>query len=553
MVKNGFQKLLFSAMALLIILSCSAHSRQAAKQNSILPVKQWEHGWSRGAVFYEIFVRSFQDSDGDGIGDLNGLISKLDYLNDGKPETTQDLGVDAIWLMPVFASPSYHGYDTTDYRKINPQYGTNEDFQRLCQEAHKRNIKVIVDLVMNHSSSQHPWFKNSASSTSSEKREWYVWRKDNPGWTPPWGGGAPTWHPNNGSFYYGVFWSGMPDMNFTTPAVRKEFKDIAAFWLNQGLDGFRLDATRYLIETSGGAGQADTEQTHQYLKEFSAQIRNTKPQATLVGENWTETPIIAKYFGSTSNVQWGDELPMNFNFPISERILNSLKGGNAQTIAAKIREVRSLYPAGINDAPFLTNHDQIRIATQLQNRQPLLRSAASILLTLPGAPFLYYGEEVGMQNGPSQKDEDKRTPMPWDNLAGGGFTTAPSPWYSFAPGIESANVATQTQDQKSLLSHYRNLIGVRKTSDALTHGSIEVLSSSSSPSPFLAYLRLAPAQVVLVAHNVGDAFASAGPYTINAISAKRLFSDGVFTDPSGSSGQWNLSLPPHSSGIWEMK
>ncbi|HSE40947.1 MAG TPA: alpha-amylase family glycosyl hydrolase [Acidobacteriota bacterium] len=525
----------------------------AVKQNPVLPAKQWQHDWSRGAVFYEIFVRSFQDSDGDGIGDLNGLISKLDYLNDGKPETTQDLGVDAIWLMPVFASPSYHGYDTTDYRKINPQYGTNEDFQRLCQEAHKRNIKVIVDLVMNHSSSEHPWFQNSASSTSSEKRQWYVWRKDNPGWTPPWGGTAPTWHSSNGFFYYGVFWSGMPDMNFNTAAVRKEFKDIAAFWLNKGLDGFRLDATRYLIETGAGPAQADTEQTHQYLKELSAQVRDTKPQATLVGENWTETPIIAKYFGSTNTIQWGDELPMNFNFPMSERILNSLKGGNTQSIAAKILDVRSLYPSGVNDAPFLTNHDQIRIATQFQNRQPLLRSAASILLTLPGAPFLYYGEEVGIQNGPSQKDEDKRTPMPWDNLAGGGFTSASSPWYPFAPGRESANVATQTQNPKSLLSHYRNLIGIRKASDALMHGSIELLSSNSSPSPVLAYLRHSSSQLVLVVHNVGDTFASAGPFTINAISARRLFSDGVFTDPSGSSGQWNLSLPPHSTGIWEMK
>jgi glycosidase len=515
--------------------------------------KQWEHSWSRGAVFYEVFVRSFQDSNGDGIGDLNGLISKLDYLNDGKAETTQDLGVDALWLMPVFASPSYHGYDTTDYFTINPDYGTNADFERLCQEAHKRGIKIIVDLVMNHSSSKHPWFLNSSSSPSADKRTWYVWRPDNPDWFQPWGGTGPTWHPSNGSFYYGVFWSGMPDMNFRNTGVRKEFKDIAAFWLKKGLDGYRLDATRYLIENGPGLGQSDTNETHQYLKELSTHVRETKPQATLVGENWTETPIIARYFGSTETVQWGDELPMNFNFPLSERILDGVKNVKAESIAAKILEVQTLYPAGVNDAPFLTNHDQIRFATQFQNRQPLLRSAVSVLLTLPGAPFLYYGEEVGIQNGPTQRDEDKRTPMPWDSLPGGGFTTAISPWHPFAPGRDAANVASQTSDPNSLLSHYRNLIRVRKTSTALTHGSIEMLSAHTSPTPVLVYLRRSADQLVLVAHNLSDAFATAGPYPISAISAKRLYVNGVFTDPSGSSGQWNISLPPRSTGMWEMK
>jgi glycosidase len=345
----------------------------------------------------------------------------------------------------------------------------------------------------------------------------------------------------------------MPDMNFRAAEVRKEFKDIAGFWLKKGLDGYRLDATRYLIETGGGMGQADTPETHQYLKEVSSYVREVKPQATLVGENWTETPIIAKYFGSTQSVQGGDELPMNFNFPLSDRILNGLKNGKADAIAAKISEIQSLYPPGVNDAPFLTNHDQIRIATQLQNRLPLLRSAASILLTLPGAPFLYYGEEVGIQNGPTHMDEDKRTPMPWDDLPGGGFTTAASPWYPFAPGRQTANVNSQINDPASIFSLYRDLIRVRKLSSALTNGNIELLSSHSSSSPELVFLRRSADQLVLVAHNVSGSFISAGPYRIDAISAKRLFSNGVFTDPSGTSARWSLSLPPHSTGIWEMK
>jgi alpha-amylase len=544
-------KLQILALSLLLFFSCSAHSRQS-NPAVIDEVTQWKHEWSRGAVFYELFVRSFQDSNGDGIGDLNGLISRLDYLNDGKPNSGNDLEVTALWLMPVFKSPSYHGYDTTDYRHINPDYGTDEDFTRLLQEAHKRGIRIIVDFVMNHSSSQNPWFLDSSSSTS-QKRSWYLWRPDNPGWSQPWGGSSPTWHSKNGAFYYGVFWSGMPDLNFRNTTVRKEFKDLASYWLSRGLDGFRLDATRYLIENGPGPGQADTPETHQWLKEFSAHVRNNYPQTTMVGENWTETPIIAKYFGSTNEVLWGDELPMNFDFPLSDRIVQGVKNGIAQNIAAKIQEVMSTYPKGVTDAPFLTNHDQVRLATQLQNREPSLRTAASVLLTLPGSPFLYYGEEVGIQNGPAQGDEAKRTPMPWDNGPGGGFTTAMNPWFPFAPGRESANVAAQIDNPSSLLSHYRNLIQLRNSSQALSHGSIEVLTLPSMTSPVLALLRRSNNQLVLAAINLGGSFASAGPYTINAISAKQLFVDGSATGPSGTSGQWNLSLGPYSTGIWEMK
>src|SRR6185436_8350916 len=175
----------------------------------------------------------FQDSNGDGIGDINGLISRLDYLNDGKPNSGTDLEVNALWLMPVFKSPSYHGYDTTDYRHINPDYGTDDDFVRLLQEAHKRGIKILIDFVMNHSSSENPWFLDSSSSASSPKRNWYVWSASNPGWGQPWNANSPTWHFKNGAYYYGVFWSGMPDLNFRTPAVRKEFKDLASYWLNK--------------------------------------------------------------------------------------------------------------------------------------------------------------------------------------------------------------------------------------------------------------------------------------------------------------------------------
>lgn len=551
-IKRQF-KIALIPLYIFLIFSCSAFSRgQASPQNRAAgaPEPQWQNDWSHGAVFYEVFVRSFYDSNGDGIGDLKGLVSKLDYLNDGNPATNTDLNVDALWLMPIFKSPSYHGYDTTDYRLINPQYGTNEDFAELCKQAHKRGIKIIIDYVMNHSGSDHPWFVDSASSPQSKKRNWYVWSPTNPGWRQPWSNNL-TWYFKNGAYYYGLFWSGMPDLNFRNPEVRKMFRDTATFWLQKGADGFRLDATRYLVEDGGGAGQADTPETHAALKEFAAHVRTMKPQATLVGENWTETPIIAKYFGSTANVAGGDELPMNFDFPLSGAIVDGVNHGSASGISAKLAEILSLYPAGVNDAPFLTNHDQVRIATVLANNATHLKNAAAILLTLPGAPFLYYGEEVGLQNGPTQGDESKRTPMPWSDEAGGGFTTATAPWFPFAPGRDTGNVQAQSSDPNSLLSHYRNLIRARKSSRALMQGDLSLLSSTNSPQ-VLAFVRRIADEQVLVVHNLGDSFAAAGPYVITAISLEKIYTDPSVMPPSGMSGQWTIALPPRSTGIWRI-
>ncbi len=383
--------------------------------------------WANAAVFYEVFVRSFQDSDGDGKGDLPGLLSRLDYLNDGDPATTSDLGVDALWLMPVFASPSYHGYDTTDYETVNPDYGTNADLSRLCAEAHRRGMKVVVDLVLNHTSARHPWFVESSSSPSSPRRDWYVWRSDDPGWTQPWNASNRTWHLLNGAYFYGLFWAGMPDLNFRNPAVRAEAKRLADLWLSRGVDGFRLDASRHLIETGPGDGQSDTPETHAFWKEFAAHVRSVRPDAALIGENWTETAAIARYYGSTEAVPGGDELPLDFDFPLASRIVAGVAAGDGERIGEKLREIQRTYPPGATDVPFLTNHDQRRVASVLGRDPAKLRSAAAVLLTLPGAPFLYYGEEVGLENGPADGDEAKRTPMPWDASAGGGFT-AGRPW-----------------------------------------------------------------------------------------------------------------------------
>ncbi|RYZ38225.1 MAG: DUF3459 domain-containing protein [Myxococcaceae bacterium] len=511
--------------------------------------------WYRGAVFYEVFVRSFQDSNGDGVGDLPGLISRLDYLNDGDPATTDDLGVDALWLMPVFASPSYHGYDVVDYERIQPAYGTLEDLRKLCDEAHRRGMRVILDFVINHSSSAHPWFVESASSPQSSKRDWYQWRASNPAWKQPWDPAfsqTDTWHERNGAWYYGVFWSGMPDLNLQTVAVREEVKRLATLWLSRGVDGFRLDAARYLIETGGGSGQSDTAETHAFWKEFAAHVRSVKPDAVLVGENWSETPSVAKYYGSTAQVPGGDELPINFNFPLSERVLAGINASNAGGVASKFLEMRNNYPAGVVDAPFLTNHDMVRLATQFSGDTSKLGLAAAVLLTLPGAPFIYYGEEVGLGNGGANNDESKRTPMPWTPAAGGGFTTG-TPWYGFSSGRDAANVETQKAAPGSLLSRYKALLHARQGSEALRTGDLRLFTPTTGPSATLAFVRTLDDERVLVVHNFSSTQVTAGPFDVEGTAVEPLFTDTGVSTLTGGSGAWKTTLPARGTGIWRVQ
>jgi alpha-amylase len=344
----------------------------------------------------------------------------------------------------------------------------------------------------------------------------------------------------------------MPDLNWRSPAVRAEMYRIAEHWLERGVDGFRLDATRHLIETGPGAGQSDAPETHEALKELAARVRSFKPEAILVGENWTDTSTIAAYYGSTETVAGGDELPMNFDFPLAEAILAGVANGEAAGIAAKLAEVKALYPPGSTDAPFLTNHDNVRVATRLANEPAKLRNAAAILLTLPGTPFLYYGEEIGLRNGTTDNDEAKRTPMPWEDSAGGGFT-AGTPWFPFAPGKDSANLAAQTGNAGSLLSRYRTLIRVRKSSTALRTGSIELLSPVSGASPTLVFLREIAGERVLVAHNLTDGVTPLGPYALEATEVDRLFFDGATGDLSRDSSGWRVTLPPRGSGVWRLR
>jgi glycosidase len=512
------------------------------------PARQWQNEWARGTVFYEIFVRSFADSDGDGIGDLRGLTARLPYLNDGDPTTDTDLGIGGIWLMPVFSSPSYHGYDVVDYEQINPDYGTLEDFRVFLREAHRRGIRLIVDFVINHSGRDHPWFVESASSPTSPKRDWYVWRADDPGWKQPWGDQKwPTWHEANGAYYYGIFWAGMPDLNLANPEVRAEVKRIASLWLGRGVDGFRLDAARHALADGPGQLQNDTPASHAFWREFAAFVRETAPDALLVGENWTSTEIIATYYGDASKVALGDELQMNFNFPLAGAIVASVRERDAGRVLATLEAMRTAYPDGVLDGTFLTNHDMVRIATELGSDPARLASAAAVLLTLPGTPFLYYGEELGMVNGPTAEgDPAKRTPMPWNSQPAAGFTSG-VPWRALAPGWEQANVAALSADPDSLLSLYRRLIHLRSGSPALRRGVLEPLAA---PASVLAFVRVDAAERLLVVHNLGAAEAIAGPYPLAATELALLFAADGSPRATRDAGGWTVALPAGASAVF---
>lgn len=445
-------------------------------------------GWTRGAVCYEIFVRSFFDSDGDGIGDFKGLTEKLDYINDGNPGTQRDLGARCLWLMPVVASPSYHGYDATDYYRVNPQYGTNDDFKRMVAEAHRRGIRVLVDMVLNHASSDHPYFKDALLNPGSPYRSWFRWSQTKPDIKGPWG--QEVWHrsPVRDEYYYGIFWHGMPDLNYEKPAVREEAKRIATFWLKEmGVDGFRLDAIPYLVEE--GHKLSGTPGTHAFLRDYAAHVRRTAPQSYTVGEVWDSVGAMEPYYP--------DELDSHFAFELSDAILEAVRTGSAKNLFRGYLRLQRQFPAE-RWSPFLRNHDQTRTMTVLGGDVANAKLAVTLLLTLPGLPFLYYGEEIGMTG--DKPDPRLRTPMHWTRKPAAGFTTG-IPWEPLQPDSMTANVEAFESDPNSLLNLHRRLIHLRAANPALGTGELVPLSASSDV--VAAYLRRAGDRVVLVITNLG--------------------------------------------------
>jgi alpha-amylase len=445
-------------------------------------------GWTKGAVCYEIFVRSFRDSDGDGIGDLNGLTQSLDYINDGNPRTGKDLGARCIWLMPVAESPSYHGYDVSNYYRVEPDYGTNADFKRMVAEAHRRGIRVLVDLVLNHASSEHPYFQEALRDTASPHRAWFRWSATKPTSKGPWG--QDVWYksPVRDEYYYAVFWSGMPDLNYETPAVRAEASKVARFWLKEmDVDGFRLDAVPYLVER--GDTLAHARATHEVLRQFSADVRRAAPHAFTIGEVWDSTGTILSYYPN--------ELDAYFAFPVSDAILEAVRTGSTKKLFPEILRFQRALPPD-RWSPFLRNHDQARTLTALGGDTAPKPLAATLQLNLPGLPFVYYGEEIGMMG--DKPDERLRTPMQWTGTTGAGFTRG-KPWEALQPDSLTANVATQDADSGSLLNLYRRLIHLRAENSALGAG--ELIPVDASSDAVAAYLRRDGSRVVLVIANLG--------------------------------------------------
>ena len=445
--------------------------------------------WRSGGVCYEIFVRSFQDTDGDGIGDLDGVIGRLDYINDGDPDTRSDLGARCIWLMPFFPSPSYHGYDITDYYRVAPVYGTNDDFRRLIAEAHRRGIAVIIDMVMNHTSSEHPWFRDAALDADSPYREYYRW-SDRPGPNNEWGDNNWRRSPVRDEYFYGFFWHTMPDLNWESLAVREEMKHVAAFWLNDmGADGLRLDAIRHLMEGDDGRA-ANVPRTHDMLREYASHVRSISPDAYTIGEVFDSTDALVPYYP--------DQLESYFAFEVADAIFEAVITGSGANLLSAVTRLQQHVPDH-RWAPFLRNHDQPRTLTVLEGDTERARLAASLLLTLPGIPFVYYGEEIGMTG--DKPDLRIRTPMHWSRGAAAGFTEG-LPWEPLRPDSLVANVEVQADDPESLLSLYRELIHLRTAEPSLAAGDLVPLDASEDH--VVAYLRRTETHAALVIANLGE-------------------------------------------------
>lgn len=480
---SRFTCFLAVAGVLLAIAGCSGIESQTTSNVPI--VEQKSNG-----VWYEIFVRSFYDTNGDGIGDLNGVTAKLDYL--------KELGIGGIWLMPIQPSPSYHGYDVTDFYGVNPQYGTMADFKKLTDEAHKRGIKVILDMVFNHTSSQHPWFVDSAKGKGSAYRSWYLWAEDLGRSTsePSAAGSGSAWHSRGNDSYMGIFWEGMPDLNFDHPEVRKEMVRVGQFWLKQGADGFRLDAAKHIYGDIARSTPDPlvSERNVAWWKEFRLGLNEVKPGAYLVGEVWDNSPaVLAPYLSALDSV---------FQFRVGDEIKKAVMSGSAGSLPITLERTYELYAKASGgkfvDAPFLFNHDQDRWMSVTGGDVAKAKLAAAVLLTLPGNPFLYYGEEIGMSG--KKPDEWIREPMIW--YAGGKSGPGQTRWEPsrYNAGADAPSVEAQQGQAGSLLERYRALIRLRGSSAALRDGGLEAFNAGKGT--LLAYVRRTASERVLVIHNL---------------------------------------------------
>lgn len=483
--------------------------------------------WQRGIV-YQVYPRSFMDSDGDGIGDLPGLIGRLDYL--------ERLGVDAVWLSPIHPSPMVDfGYDVADYTGIDPVFGTLADFDRLVAEAHRRGLRLILDFVPNHTSDQHPWFRESRSSRDNPKRDWYLWRDPAPDGGPPnnwlsvFGGGAWEWDAVTRQYYYHAFLKQQPDLNWRHPEVVAALHDVLRFWLDRGVDGFRVDVLWHLIkddqfrDNPPMVGAEPDEDSHpELVPVYSAdrpevhaviaglrRVIDAYDDRVMIGEIYLPVERLMHYYGKDLS---GAHLP--FNFQLIEA------PWHAQGLAALIAEYERLLPPGGWPNWVLGNHDRHRIASRVGLAQA--RVAAMLLLTLRGTPTLYYGDELGLRDVPIPPEavvdpweknvpghghgrDPERSPMPWDDTPQAGFTTG-RPWLPLGADYEVVNVAAQTADPTAILTLYRRLIALRRAEPALAIGDYVPVATTGD---LLAYERRHEGRRLLIALNLG-----ADPYVL---------------------------------------
>jgi alpha-glucosidase len=484
------------------------------------------HPWWQRAVFYEIYPRSFADSNNDGLGDLLGITAKLDYL--------RTLGVDAIWISPCYPSPQFDfGYDVADYENIDPMYGTLADFDVLAREAHKRGIRIIMDFVVNHTSYRHPWFLESKSSRNSPRRDWYIWR-DGKGlgqppnnWESSFGGSAWTFDPATGQYYYHYFETEQPDLNWRNPSVEKAMFDVTRFWRKHGVDGFRLDAVDLLFENPdlkdnpvlpGKNEFGDPNMTNKYndnLPEVHKELQRLRKVTdangqVLIGETWTDSiGELNAYYGPHQNEI---QLPMDFMFTTVNK--PSASGFRKQI---RLAESAAGWPVFV-----IGNHDIVRSYTRYgdgKHNDQIAKLMAGMYLTLRGTPILYYGEELGMENHdpvrkqdvrdplgqhgwPKQKGRDgERTPMQWDASRNAGFTQG-TPWLPVDPGYKTYNVASESKNAASILNFYRRLLSIRRLSPALLDG--DYIPIGQDDPDILAYLRRSGKETVLVALNFSN-------------------------------------------------
>jgi maltose alpha-D-glucosyltransferase/alpha-amylase len=486
--------------------------------------------WFKRSVFYEIHLRGFFDGDDDGSGDLHGLMAKLDYL--------QWLGIDCIWLLPMFQSPLRDGgYDIADFFSVHPDYGTIEDFSTFLQESHKRGLRVIADLVMNHTSSEHPWFQESRSGgPDGPKRDWYVWSEDPTLYseariifvdTEPsnW-----TWDDAAGAYYWHRFFSHQPDLNYENPEVQEAMLDVLRFWLDLGIDGFRLDAVPYLYEARGTNGE-NLPETHDYLKRVRREVDARYPDRVLLAEanQWPED--VVEYFGD------GDECHMAFHFPLMPRMFMALRREDA----TPIHEILALTPAIPDNCQwglFLRNHDELtlemvtdeerdymygeyakdprmkinvgirrRLAPLLDNGRDEIELLHAMLFSLPGSPVLYYGDEIAMGDNVYLGDRDGvRTPMQWTGDRNGGFSRADfaalyaPPLMDPVYGYQAVNVEAQLRTPTSLLRWIHRFIALRKAHPVFGLGTYEPLRTDNDR--IFAHIRTLQDDIVLCVHNV---------------------------------------------------